>query len=205
MRVERLAVPYLPSVEWYAGYVAWHLGVSVAPRLPKHFCRADIVAPFGRRTLSVPVEGGRRQISARRYGELRLSEHGGWRHTHFDTIASAYGSTPYFHYYEDELRDIYSRRFGRLEDLCLALHDYIDRAASLSECIRWIRDNSKCQIVNSKLAFPECNSELSIPNYQSSAQPDLSLSMLHLLFHEGPASIFTLLTRNNSTTDAVNH
>ena len=111
-------IPYLASVRWYAAYVSALLeGKERAPRLPAHFNRTEVLAPFGLRQLSVPIEGGRRIISPRRYEELQLSEHGGWRHTHWQTITSAYGSAPYFHYMEDRFRAIYERRYDLLGTL----------------------------------------------------------------------------------------
>lgn len=167
----------MPSVAWYRQWTAWRLGHAGAPALPRHFCRTMIEAPFGVRMLSVPVEGGRRLVTARRYPDLILSEHGNWRHTHWNTITSAYGATPFFHFYEDELRDIYSRRFERLADLCLVLHECLDRAASLTPLTEWLRQRPG--ITLSGRAWHGC---------------DPSMGMLHLLCHEGPSAIFSLLT-----------
>lgn len=174
--VETLAIPYLPSIQWYRSYVAHMLGAVGTPRLPQHFCRATVVAPFGRCTLSVPVEGGRRLITASRYSSLTLSEHGNWRHTHWNTIASAYGSTPFFHYFAPELEAIYSRRFSKLSDLCAALHNVIDNTASLTTNISWLCSHPGTDI---HAASPQAD--------------DPSLSILHLLCLSGPLSIFALL------------
>lgn len=176
-RDTEIPIPYLPSVEWYRDYTAFRLGTASAPpRLPAHFCRAEVEAPFGRRTLSVPVEGGRRLISARRYPLLRLSEHGNWRRTHWSTIATAYGPTPFFHLYEEEFAAIYDHPHETLAGLCRELHETIDHAASLSENIDWLLrhpDEGKVRPPR-----PDC---------------DPTLSILHLLFQEGPSTIFSLL------------
>lgn len=34
--------------------------------------------------------------------DIRISDHGNWRHLHWNAIVSAYNSTPFFEYYEDD-------------------------------------------------------------------------------------------------------
>lgn len=177
--MSNILIPYLPSIEWYGAYAAHKLCGTAAPVLPRHFCRAKVIAPFGERTLSVPVEGGRRLITASRYDRLLLSEHGNWRHTHWSTIASAYGSTPFFHFYENELHRIYSQRFERLSDLCFSLHAFFDHAVSLTSVLDWLKSHPTAEL-----------------NGSPQICDDISLSMLHLLCEAGPASIFTLLKHN---------
>lgn len=170
-------IPYLPSLEWYRDYIAFRLDTrKPMPPLPRHFCRAEVIAPFGRRCLSVPVEGGRRLITPRRYGSLTLSEHGNWRHTHWTTIESAYGSTPYFHLYENLFSEIYSRRHTTLAALCTTLHQAIDDSISLTPLVSWLSANPGTPV-----------------RRRPSISADPSLSILDLMFRDGPATIFTLL------------
>lgn len=175
-------IPYLASVRWYAAYVSALLeGKERAPRLPAHFNRTEVLAPFGLRQLSVPIEGGRRIISPRRYEELRLSEHGGWRHTHWQTITSAYGSAPYFHYMEDRFRAIYERRYDLLGTLCRELHRAVCDSMRLDEAIEGLRS----------LPDPTAAKGRTV------ALPSPEISILHLLFYGGPESVFTLLRFNS--------
>lgn len=122
------------------------------------------------------MEGGRRLITPRRYQQLNLSEHGNWRRTHWSTIATAYGPTPYFHLYEEEFARIYDHPHATLAGLCSELHETIDRVASLTANLDWL------------LRHPDAP----IKRRPASAI-DPGLSILHLLFQEGPATIFTLL------------
>ena len=34
--------------------------------------------------------------------DIRISDHGNWRHLHWNAIESAYNSTPFFEYYKDD-------------------------------------------------------------------------------------------------------
>lgn len=41
--------------------------------------------------------------------DIRISDHGEWRHLHWNAIVSAYGSSPFFEYYADELHPFTKR------------------------------------------------------------------------------------------------
>lgn len=175
-------IPYLPTVKWYASVLRRALcgDDEPLPPLPRHFCRAEVLAPFGLRTLSVPIEGGRRIISPARYSQLRLSEHGDWRHTHFQTLCSAYGSAPYFHFMEERFRAIYDRRFDMLSDLCRELDEAIRECMRLPEAIEGLRASE------------------SFASGRIVELPSEDISAVHLLFHAGPESVFTLLALDRS-------
>ena len=42
--------------------------------------------------------------------EVRLSDHGKWRTEHWNAICTAYGESPFFDYYVDDLRPFFERR-----------------------------------------------------------------------------------------------
>ena len=48
--------------------------------------------------------------------EVRISEHGAWRHLHAQALRTAYGASPFFEYYADELLPFYERRYTYLWD-----------------------------------------------------------------------------------------
>lgn len=49
--------------------------------------------------------------------DCKLSDHGNWRHLHWQALQSAYGDSPFFEYYEDDLRPFFTeRRWERLLD-----------------------------------------------------------------------------------------
>ena len=63
----------------------------------------------------MPVEHG--GVAKPTTGEVRVSEHGNWRHLHWNALVSAYEKSPYFFYYADEFRPFYEQRFDRLVEL----------------------------------------------------------------------------------------
>lgn len=48
--------------------------------------------------------------------DIRISDHGNWRHLHWNAIVSAYNSTPFFEYYEDDFSPFYEKKYEFLFD-----------------------------------------------------------------------------------------
>lgn len=67
--------------------------------------RCTIVSAGGSLSLSIPVERTRPGKPFTR--DMRISCHDNWQHIHWNAIASAYGSSPFFEYYKDDLYPFY--------------------------------------------------------------------------------------------------
>ena len=48
--------------------------------------------------------------------DIRISDHGNWRHLHWNAISSAYNSSPFFEYYEDDFAPFYDKKYDFLFD-----------------------------------------------------------------------------------------
>ena len=48
--------------------------------------------------------------------DTRISDHGNWRHLHWNAIRSAYGESPFFEFYADDLAPFFERRWTFLTD-----------------------------------------------------------------------------------------
>ena len=48
--------------------------------------------------------------------DIRISDQGNWRHLHWNAIVSAYNSTPFFEYYEDDFAPFYEKKYEFLFD-----------------------------------------------------------------------------------------
>ena len=76
--------------------------------------RCRIAAANGVMTLNIPVEsGGGEKIPIK---DVRISSHGDWQMQHWRSIASAYNSSPFFEYYEDDFRPFYEKKWKFLWD-----------------------------------------------------------------------------------------
>lgn len=80
--------------------------------------RCTIVAAQGVQLLTVPVEKPTSPHTVMR--DIRISDHGNWRHLHASAIASAYGSSPFYEYYADDINRLYEQRYDFLLDYNMA-------------------------------------------------------------------------------------
>jgi hypothetical protein len=173
--------------------------------------RLIIAAADGPIQLSIPVVGGRSIKSI--YREVEIDYKSNWQRDHFRTLCTAYGNSPFFLFYRDELEQLFQQKPRLLHEwnlLCLEwvlkkikIHLLIDNDISIqNEDIYSVRadryspqnytiDSSKVD-VSYQQVFEEKTGFL--PN----------LSILDLLFNEGSHSkqvllnIFTKLPSNTA-------
>jgi hypothetical protein len=68
--------------------------------------RAHILGANGLLRLSIPLETGKHQHSAMK--EVRISYNQPWQKIHWQSLTSAYRRSPYFEFYEDKIRHLYT-------------------------------------------------------------------------------------------------
>ena len=123
-----LPTTYFGPISWYRQLNAADTCVidSQEPFRKRTFRnRCTIATPNGAQTLTVPVEHGvlrseergeRREIS-----QILISEHNKWRHVHWQALETAYGNSPFFDYYVDDIRPFFEPHWEYLFDLNLAI------------------------------------------------------------------------------------
>ena len=160
--------------------------------------RAVIATENGTQSLTIPVihDGGR--IAMR---DVRISEHGNWRHQHWNAMVSAYRKSPFFDYYADDFAHFYEERDGFLMDFNLRLHGVISELLGLEREIKIIDNGHKATdfIDLRNIAEPKAVADVkdytAHQYYQVFAQrngfiPDLSI--VDLLFNMGPEGLLIL-------------
>ena len=114
-----LATAYAPPVSYFVKLYE-HAAGTIALEGCEHYIkqsyrnRCRILGPNGVQSLTVPVElpaGTKTPIR-----EVRISDHGEWRHLHAQALRTAYGASPFFEFYADELMPFYERRYTYLWD-----------------------------------------------------------------------------------------
>ncbi|MBP1618075.1 MAG: hypothetical protein H6Q14_1902 [Bacteroidetes bacterium] len=121
-----LSTAYLAPVEYYAKLISHErVFIEYSDNYIKQTYRnrCSIVAANGIMPLSIPIE--KPQTSKCLTRDIRIAEHGNWRHLHWNSIVSAYNSTPFFEYYEDELHPFYEKKFNFLFDYNEQLRELI--------------------------------------------------------------------------------
>lgn len=161
--------------------------------------RAVIATENGTQNLTIPVihDGGR--IAMR---DVRISEHGNWRHQHWNALVSAYRKSPFFDYYADDFAHFYEERDGFLMDFNLRLHNVICELLGLEREVEIIKENKNntTNIIDLRhIAEPKALTSIenytAQPYYQVFSQRNgfiPNLSIVDLLFNMGPEGLLIL-------------
>ena len=161
--------------------------------------RAAIAAESGAQQLTIPVvhDGGR--VAMR---DVRISEHGNWRHQHWNAIVSAYRKSPFFEYYADDFAHFYEEKDGFLMDFNLRLHGVVSELLGLERGVEFLsaRDVDAAAVSDLRnIAEPKVLASMQgvseLPYYQVFAQRNgfiPSLSIVDLLFNTGPEGLLLL-------------
>lgn len=62
--------------------------------------------------------------------DVRISDHGNWRHIHWNALVAAYRNSPFFEYYADDFHVFYEKKYAFLwdynQEICSLVCDLID-------------------------------------------------------------------------------
>ena len=109
-----LSTTYFGPIQWYQKlYRAEKVLIERCESFQKQTYRNRclIATTNGIQALTVPVERTVNTIK-----DLRVSDHGNWRHLHWNALKSAYGESPFFDYYQDDIRPFFEQRWDYLFD-----------------------------------------------------------------------------------------
>lgn len=115
--------------------------------------RCSIVAANGVMPLSIPIEKPLENKCLTR--DIRIAEHGNWRHLHWQSIVSAYNSTPFFEYYEDELHPFYERKIEFLFDFNEQLRELVFSWIGIDRAVIAYTDEFKTEFADDEIDLRE--------------------------------------------------
>ena len=120
-----LATTYFGPVQWYQKLNRFD---GVLMEQHEHFLkqtyrnRCIIATTQGLQALTVPVEKTPSNLpEGRLIKDVRISNHGKWRKEHWNALQSAYGESPFFEFYEDDIRPFFEDRWEYLLDFNMAI------------------------------------------------------------------------------------
>ncbi len=199
-----LSTTYFGPVQWYQKLyrheeVEIELWESFQKQTYRNRCL--IATTQGIQALTVPVERreGKKEGTIR---DVRISDHGNWRHLHWNALVSAYGESPFFEYYQDDIRPFFEKRWESLFDFNEAIREkmceLLDIQPKVSSTINYkqstINEIDFRSAINPKHPLPDSDFEPK-PYFQVYQQKHgflPNLSILDLLFNMGPEGIFYL-------------
>ena len=216
-----LSTTYFGPVQWYQKlYRHPHVLLEHCESFQKQTYRNRclIATTQGIQALTVPVVGTpitdpSSPTSHHPITTLRISDHGNWRHQHWNALCTAYRESPFFDYYEDDLRPFFERHWTYLVDfneaimakMCELLDIHPDvsptthyRPASDSQSAQATQKTDGIadfrDAIRPKHPLPDADFQPR-PYYQVYAPKHgflPNLSILDLLCNMGPESIFYL-------------
>lgn len=107
---------YLGPISWWQAMAnAEAVRINTAEHYVKQTWRnrCRIAMPDGPADLVVPVCSAPNHTPIR---DIRISDHGSWRHHHWNALRTAYGKSPFFEYYADDFAPFYEQRYEFLID-----------------------------------------------------------------------------------------
>lgn len=197
-----LSTAYLAPVEYYMQLQAFD-----KIKIEKH-CnyvkqtyrnRCVIATANGPQILSIPVE--RSETLKALTKDIRIAEHGNWQHLHWNAIISAYNSTPFFEYYEDDFAPFFEQRqtflFDFNESLRIIICELLDIQPKVEYTSEYHFDFTSNEMDYREIIHPKKPSikDTFKPYYQVfenkfGFQPNLSI--IDLLFNMGPEAMLFL-------------
>ncbi len=167
--------------------------------------RCYVYAANGKLTLNVPVlktKGIKKTLTK----NTPISYVENWQVLHLKSLKSAYRSSPFFEYYEDDLNVLFKNTYKTLEDLHKACHEFV-MDALLEDAIQ-TSFSKEYQIHPTNLkdlrhyVDAKTQPNITFPSYiqvfddKHGFLPNLSI--LDLIFMEGPAASIYLLNLNTN-------
>ncbi|ULB36032.1 MULTISPECIES: WbqC family protein [Proteiniphilum] len=189
---------YLAPVQYYAAlFQSSGALIEIQDNYQKQSYRnrCTIAGANGALSLSIPIE--KPETAKCKMKDIRIAEHGNWRHLHWNAIISAYNSTPFFQYYEDDFRPFYEGGKHRfLHDFNEQLRELVCRLTGIDTTVNYTTEYAKTQsqdIFDFREAIhPKKPSDFIAPRYyQVFAKKNgfiPNLSIIDLLFNMGNES-----------------
>ena len=162
--------------------------------------RAYIAHSNGKLSLNVPVKhskSGERQKTK----EVLIENSFPWQSQHWKSLQTAYRTSPFFEYYEDELEPVFKEPATHLLELNLRIFEALCEMMEIACTVSFSNEYIKNPKEKDLRYLVEAKNEASIPlsQYQQVLQEKhgflSNLSVLDLLFNEGPNAIHYLETQ----------
>ncbi|TWO32554.1 WbqC family protein [Seonamhaeicola sediminis] len=159
--------------------------------------RTHIYGANGRQTLNIPVVHS--QKNRQKYKDVKIFNEAQWQSNHWKSLLSAYRTSPFFEFYEDDIQPLFHQKTNYILDFnlkcfevicdCLQLHLNVSESQSFEKTIEDKIDYR--YLVNAKKEQPQPFE--SYTQVFSNKHGFISnLNILDLLFNEGPNSLIYL-------------
>ncbi len=122
---------YFPSISHFAAMAqADEITFEIEDNFQKQTNRnrTYIYSPNGLQLLNIPVKHSK--DGHQKTKDIKIEAESDWQKQHFKSLEAAYRSSPFFEFFEDDIRPIFEKKYAFLLDLNL------ETLAILSKCLR---------------------------------------------------------------------
>lgn len=168
--------------------------------------RCIIATTNGIQALTIPTERSDSQSvladNKTLMKDIRISDHGNWRHLHWNALTSAYGESPFFEYYADDIHPFFEKKWEYLYDFNMEITnkmcELIDLRPNVATTEEFIKSPEGFtdfrDVIRPKHPLQDDDFEpkryYQVYEQKHGFLPNLSI--LDLLFNMGPESILLL-------------
>lgn len=143
--------------------------------------------------LNIPIRHTGKKDQHQKYKDVKIESTSDWKKQHWKSLQSAYRSSPFFEFYEDEFAALYHREFRFLLDFnysCLDLTlDCLDLSLDSDKSTEYIL-NPESATDARKLADAKSKKEFKLEPYPQVFNDRYgflsNLGIVDLIFNEGP-------------------
>lgn len=203
-----IEVQYLGTVQYYSKFLNHdpvYLEQHENYRKGSFRNRCYIATANGIIPLSIPLLKGKHQQANIR--SIKIDNSKNWQTLHWRSLKTAYGSSPFFEYYQDDFEALYNKPYELLFDFCLDLQELVLSCLQMTPSIQFTQMFSK-ETTDDLLDFrnrilPKNYSKPEDPAFEPVPYPQVfedrlgfvsNLSILDLLFCAGPEAVYYLQT-----------
>lgn len=171
--------------------------------------RTHICTDRGKLMLNIPIKHVGKNQGRQHYKDVKIDNSDHWQRQHWRTLQTAYRTSPFFEYYEDDIAPLYEQQYEYLLDYNLKA------SALICDCLQI--EMPAVQTTSYAIEMPEVQDARFLVNAKKEVQTDLpfynqvfgerhgflkNMSVVDLLFNEGTSALTYLKNINLELLDA---
>ena len=132
-----LSTAYIAPVQYYTKLLCYkNIFIEIEENYQKQSYRnrCNVLSANGTLPLTIPVIKDNPKTKTK---DIRIDYSLNWQKNHWVSIESAYSSSPFFEFYQDEFYWFFDRQFKYLIDFNIRIQDYILKQLELSPAIKF--------------------------------------------------------------------
>lgn len=155
--------------------------------------RCYIYGANGKQLLNIPITHSKSD-QKQKTKDIQIEQGSHWQKQHYKSLKTAYNSSPFFEFFEDDLLSIFEKDYKYLLDVNLDTFHFINDALELLKEPKTTNEYhlsvlNDYRSMASVKKHPDCNSNTYTQVFDDKYGFIENLSILDLLFMEGPNTI----------------